>query len=95
MAASCLTDLRYDRRDRHASGKGEGKDHNHEYLFHWIIPLFSGISKRHHAEHSDVVLKGEYLMLRAGAVPAEVTKKSARALTTQNETAVLGAGISF
>jgi hypothetical protein len=27
------------------------------------LPLFSGITKRHHAEHSDVVLKGEYLLL--------------------------------
>jgi hypothetical protein len=26
------------------------------------LPPFRGISKRHHAEHSDVVLKGEYLV---------------------------------
>jgi len=31
-----LTDLRHDRYDCHARGKGEGKDHSHEYLFHSI-----------------------------------------------------------
>jgi hypothetical protein len=39
MAASRSIDLRYDRHDSHAGGKGEGKDHSHEYLFHSIIPL--------------------------------------------------------
>jgi hypothetical protein len=58
MAVSCLIDLRYDRHDGHAGGKGEGKYHSHEYLFH-----FGGLSKRYHAEHSDIILKGEYLLL--------------------------------
>jgi len=34
MVGSCLIDLRYDRHDGHASGKGEGKDHSYKYLFH-------------------------------------------------------------
>jgi hypothetical protein len=38
MVASRLIDLRYDRHDGHAGGKGEGKDHSHEYLFHSISP---------------------------------------------------------
>jgi hypothetical protein len=42
MTASRLIDLRYDRHDGHAGGKGEGKDHSHEYLFHSIIPLSAG-----------------------------------------------------
>jgi hypothetical protein len=31
-------------------------------IFFIDLPPFRGISKRHHAEHSDVVLKGEYLV---------------------------------
>jgi hypothetical protein len=35
---ACSIDLRYDRHDGHASCKDEGKDHGHEYLFHWSKP---------------------------------------------------------
>jgi len=31
-----LADLRHDRYDGHAGGKGEGKDQSHEYLFHLL-----------------------------------------------------------
>jgi len=31
---NCLIDVHNDRRHRHASGKGERKDHSYEYLCH-------------------------------------------------------------
>jgi hypothetical protein len=52
-----LTDLRYDRHDRHASGKGEGKDHSYEYLFHLISPVSAGY-------RNDIVLNIRMLLLR-------------------------------
>jgi hypothetical protein len=57
---NCLIDVHYDRRHRHASGKGERRGHSYEYLCH-AHPRTS-LSKRHHAEYSDVVLKGGYLL---------------------------------
>ena len=52
-----LTDLRYDRHDRHASGKGEGKDHSYEYLFHLISPVCAGY-------RNEIVLNIRMLLLR-------------------------------
>jgi hypothetical protein len=52
-----LTDLRYDRHDRHASGKGEGKDHSYEYRFHLISPVCVGY-------RNDTILNIRMLLLR-------------------------------
>jgi len=38
-----LADLRHDRYDGHAGGKGEGKNQSHEYLFHLLISPAKGI----------------------------------------------------
>ena len=78
MVGSCLIDLRYDRHDRHASGKGEGKDHSYEYLFHLISPVCAGY-------RNDIVLNIRMLLLRQntyhGTKPREAVT-STRAVFT-------------
>jgi len=54
---NCLIDVHLDRYRRHASRKGEGKDHNCEYLCH-ARPSMIAIEA---IEHSDVVVKGNYV----------------------------------
>jgi hypothetical protein len=50
--------LQYHRHDGHASGKGEGKDHSYEYLFHFSSsPRLAGY-------RTDVALNIRTLFLR-------------------------------
>lgn len=71
---NCLIDMHDDRRHRHASGQGERNDHSYEYFCHAHPGTFA--IEANHAEYSEVVLKGEYLLnfLRGSGSTPSVTQ---------------------